>query len=52
MKPYLLQPRDEATGDLIGKKIADKIAKVSYIAPLNNSERVVNEYDKLLMIGD
>ena len=44
----------EATGDLIGNKIADvvakscdgKITKVSRSLPQNNSERIINEHDK------
>ena len=32
----------EATGDLIGNKIADKIAKVSKTSQQNNSETVTN----------
>ena len=36
----------EATGDLIGKKIANRIAKVSRSSPQNNSETITNEHDK------
>ena len=33
-----IQKKSEATGDLIGNKIADRITKVSKTSPLNNSE--------------
>ena len=33
-----MQETAEATGDLIGNKIADKITKVSKTSPENNSE--------------
>ena len=36
----------EATGDLIGNKIADRIAKVSKNSQQNNSETVTNEHEK------
>ena len=36
----------EATGDLIGNKIADKIAKVSETSPKNSSE--TNEEEEIL----
>ena len=36
----------EATGDLIGNEIADRIAKVSKTLPQNNSETTTNEHDK------
>ena len=36
----------EATGDLIGNKIADKIAKVSKTSQQNNSETVTNQHNK------
>ena len=36
----------EATGDLIGNKIADKITKVSRNSQQNNSKTVTNENDK------
>ena len=32
----------EATGDLIGNKIVDRITKVSKILPQNNSETITN----------
>ena len=34
-----IQKTAEATGDLIGNKIADKITRISKILPQNNSER-------------
>ena len=37
------QKAPEATSDLIGNKIADKITKVSRILPQNSSETVRNE---------
>ena len=48
------QKTAEATGDLIGNKIADavaksydgKITKVSRSSSQNNSEKVINEHDK------
>ena len=36
------QKTAEATGDLIGNKIANKITKVSRSSPQNNSERIKN----------
>ena len=36
----------EATGDLIGNKIADRITKVSKDSQQNNSEAVKNKHDK------
>ena len=36
----------EATGDLIGNKIANKITKVSKTSAHINSETVTNEHDK------
>ena len=36
----------EATVDLIGYKIADKITKISKTLQQNNSESVTNEHDK------
>ena len=40
------QKTAEATGDLIGNKIADQIKKVSRNLQQNNSEAVRNEHDK------
>ena len=37
----------EAAGDIIGNKIADKIARVSKTSPKNNSEIVTNGEDIL-----
>ena len=36
----------EATGDLIGNKIADRSTEVSNNSQQNNSETVTNEHDK------
>ena len=36
----------QATGDVIGNKIADKTLKVSKTLPQNNSEAVSDEHDK------
>ena len=36
----------EATGDLIGNKIADNITKISKTLQQNNLETVTNEHDK------
>ena len=40
------QKRAEATGDLSGNKIANRITKVSKHCPKKNSETVTNENDK------
>ena len=40
------QKAAEATGDLTGNKIADKITKVLKNSQQNNSETVINENDK------
>ena len=36
----------EATGDLIGNKIAVRIAKVSKTLPQNNSETITKKHDQ------
>ena len=41
-----IQKMAEAAGDFIGKKIADRITKVSKNSQKNNSETVTNEHDK------
>ena len=41
-----IQKRAEATGDLTGNKIADKITKFTKTSQQNNSETVANENDK------
>ena len=41
-----VQKTAEATGDLNGNKIDDKITKISRSSPQNNSETVTNEHDK------
>ena len=43
-----IQKTAEATGDLIGTKIADRNTKVSKISPHNNSETVTNEEEILI----
>ena len=40
------QKTAEATSDSIGNKIANKITKVSRSSPQNNSETIINDYDK------
>ena len=42
----VIQKTEEATDDLIGNKIADRITKVSKYSQQNNSETVTNEDDK------
>ena len=42
-----IQKTAEATGDLIGNKIADKITRISKILPQNNSERERDEEEIL-----
>ena len=42
----MIQKTAEATVDLIGNKIAEKITKVSKTSQQNNSETVTNEHDK------
>ena len=39
----IIQKIAEATGDLIGNKIADGITKVSRSSPQNNLETITNE---------
>ena len=41
-----MQKTAEATGDLIGNKIADRIKKVSKNSQQKNAEIVTNEHDK------
>ena len=41
-----VQKTAEATGDLIGNKIANRITKFSGSSPQNNSETIKNEHDK------
>ena len=45
MSKRAIQKTAEATGDLIGNKIATKITKVSKNPQQNNSETVTNEHD-------
>ena len=42
-----IQKTAEATGDLIGNKIADKITKVSNTLPQNSSQTVINRKTNL-----
>ena len=42
----VIQKTAEASGDLIGKNIADRITKVSKTLPKNNSETIKNEHDQ------
>ena len=42
----VIQKTSEATGDLIGNKIANRITKVSKHSQQNNSERVTYEHDQ------
>ena len=42
----LIQKAAEATGDLIGNKIANKITKILKTSQQNNSETITNEHDK------
>ena len=42
----MIQKTAEATGDLIGNEIANKITEVSQSLQRNNSETVTNEHDK------
>ena len=42
----LIQKTAEATGDLIGNKIAIRITEVLGSSPNNNSETITNEHDK------
>ena len=41
-----MQNTAEATSGLIGQKIADRLTKVARSSPQNNSETIINEYDK------
>ena len=43
------QKAAEATGDLIGNKIANKIIEVLRSSPQNNSETITNEHDLTLI---
>ena len=46
---WAIQKPAEATGDLIGKKSANKITKVPNTSQQNNSQTVANEYDKEIL---
>ena len=41
-----IQQTAEATGDLIDKKITEKITEISKTLQQNNSETITNEHDK------
>ena len=41
------QKTTDATGDLIGNKIADKMTNVSRTSPQNSSEAVTNETENI-----
>ena len=43
----LIQKKEEATGDLIGNKIADKITKVSRTSPQYTPETVKSQTEKI-----
>ena len=45
------QKTAEATVDLIGDQISNKITKVSRSLPPNNSETITNEHDKEIPKG-
>ena len=42
----------DATGDLIGNKIVDKVTKVSRTSPQNSSETVTNETENIRLDRD
>ena len=42
----VIQKTAEATGNLNGNKIADRITNVSKTSPQNKSEKITNEHDK------
>ena len=46
-----MQKIAEATDDLIGNKIADRITKVSITSSPNNSETVINEEERYIYIS-
>ena len=48
----VIQKAEEATGDLIGNKIANKITKASRSSLQNNSETITNEHDKKYLKKD
>ena len=47
----VIQKTVEATGDLIGNKIANRTTKVSRSSPQNNSEIIMNEHGKEIPNG-
>ena len=46
LKKRVILKTAEATGDLIGNKIADRITKVSRISQQNNWKIIINKHDK------
>ena len=48
LKKKTIQKTAEATGDLIGNKIDDRITKVSNTSPQNISETVINEKERYI----
>ena len=46
MSKWSIQKTVEETSDLIGKKTADRMTKVSKISPQNNSKIATNEHYK------
>ena len=48
----VIQKTAEAIADLIGSKIADKIAKVSRISPKNSLETVTNKTEDISLDRD
>ena len=46
LQKKVIQKTAEATGGLIGNKIANKITKLSKNSQQNNSKTVTNEHDK------
>ena len=46
LQKKVIQKTAEATGDLIGNKIANIITKFSGSSPKNNSETITDEHDK------
>ena len=45
----VIQKTAEATGDLVGNKISDRITKVLKNSKQNNSETVANKHDKEIL---
>ena len=47
-----IKKTSEATDDLIGKKIADKITKVSSTSPQNSLEALANETENIGLVRE